>query len=49
MTDFTALLDCYTIEEILEYNDLTLEDCIAFLVAEKFVSLPDVLPLDLDD
>jgi hypothetical protein len=45
MTIYTDLLETYSIEEILEYNDLTTEDCLEFLVEEGFVELPEVKPL----
>ena len=49
MTDYTAILDCYSLEEILELNDITLEECLIFLVQEKYIELPEIQPLDLDD
>ncbi len=45
MTEYTDLLETYTIEDILELNDLTAEDCLEFLVEEGFVELPEVKPL----
>jgi len=46
--NLTTLLDVYTLEEILELNDKTPEDCLEFLVEEKFVKLPNIKPLDFD-
>lgn len=46
---YTAYLETYTLEEILELNDKTEEDCLEFLVEEKFVELPRIKPLDFDD
>lgn len=45
----SKVLEVYTLEEILELNDLTTEECLEFLVEEDFLSLPEVLPVDLDD
>lgn len=45
MNDYEAALELYTIEEILELNDLTTEECLEFLVDEGFVSLPRIKPL----
>ena len=43
---YSAILDAYSLEEILELNDLTTEDCLEFLVEEGFVSLPEIKPLE---
>ena len=45
MTLYTDLLETYSIEEILELNDLTAEDLLEFLVEEGFVELPEIKPL----
>lgn len=45
MTEYTDFLETYSLEEILELNDLTAEDCLEFLVEEGFVELPEVKPL----
>lgn len=49
LTIYATLLEVYTLEEILELNDKTEEDCLEFLVEEKFVDLPKIKPLDFDD
>lgn len=41
------ILDTYTLEEILELNELTLVDALLFLVKEEFIELPEPLPVDL--
>lgn len=48
MTDYAAVLDCYSITELLELNDKTEEELLIFLVEEGYIDLPDVQPLDLD-
>ena len=48
MTDYAAILDCYSIEDILELNDMTAEELLIYLVEEKVISLPEVTPLDLE-
>lgn len=40
-----VLLETYTLEQILEQNDLTEADALHFLVEEEFVTLPKVLPV----
>jgi hypothetical protein len=49
VTDYNAILECYSIEEILELNDKTTEELLLFLVEERFVKLPKPLPLEFDD
>lgn len=49
MTIYSATLDVYTLEEILELNDLTTEDALEFMVDEKYITLPDIQPLDFGD
>ena len=43
-----TLLEVYTLEELLELNDKTEEDCLEFLVEEKFIELPKIKPLDFE-
>jgi hypothetical protein len=42
------VLDVYSLEEILELNDLTEVDVLYFLVSEQFVTLPEPLPLGVE-
>jgi len=49
VTDCSTILDCYSLEEILELNDMTPEDCLIYLLDEKMISLPEVKPLEYDD
>ncbi len=49
MTSYATLLEVYTLEELLELNDKTEEDCLEFLVEEKFIKLPTIKPLDFDE
>ncbi len=49
MNIYDTYLETYTIEEILELNDKTEEECLEFLVEEGFVELPKIKPLDFDD
>lgn len=46
MIDWEALLQIYSIEEILELGDLTDEDVLEFLYEEGFLILPDIGVLD---
>lgn len=38
----------YSLEDILEQNDLTTEDALEFMVEEEFLALPPVTPLEFD-
>jgi len=49
VTIYATYLETYTLEEILELNDKTEEDCLEFLVEEKFIELPKIKPLDFDE
>jgi hypothetical protein len=44
-----TLLEAYTLEELLELNDKTEEDCLEYLVDTKFINLPRIKPLDFDE
>lgn len=44
-----TFLETYTLEEILELNDLTEADALRLLVEGGHVSLPDPRPVDTDD
>lgn len=46
--NYELLLSTYSLDDILEYNDLTTEDVLQFLVESKFVKLPDYQPIDFD-
>lgn len=43
------VLQTYTLSEIFEYNDLTEDEVLKFLVEQEFVQLPKILPVDLID
>jgi len=49
LTDYSTILDVYSLEEILELNDVTPEEALIFLIEEKFIKLPSIRPLNLDD
>lgn len=42
-------LETYSLEEILEMNELTEEDVLLYLVEQEFLTLPNPKPVDLDD
>jgi len=48
LTDYAAVLDVYTLEELLEHNDITTEECLEYLVETRFVKLPEVEPLEFE-
>lgn len=41
------ILETYSLEDILEYNDKTVEECLQFLLDLEYIELPEVLPVDL--
>lgn len=45
--DLERILDTYSLEEIFELNDLTEVDVVLFLVEQKFLELPEPLPVDV--
>lgn len=49
MTSLSAVLDTYSLEDILEMNDLTTEEVLEYLVRHKIITLPEVLPVEFDD
>ncbi len=40
------LLEVYTLEEILEYNDITVEELLEMLLETGYIKLPEVEPLE---
>lgn len=49
MTNYTTILELYTLEQLLELNDLTTEEALEYLVESKFLDLPTIKPLDFDE
>lgn len=45
---YSTVLETYSLEEILELNDLTAEDCLEFLVEEGYIALPEIKPLEFE-
>lgn len=48
MSIYKNALELYSLEEILEYNDISPEDALEFLVEEEFITLPEVEQLEFD-
>ncbi len=44
----SAVLEAYSLEEILELNDITNEEALDYLVAHGFLTLPEIQPLEFD-
>jgi len=44
----SALLETYTLSEILEMNDLTEEEVIEYLVRHGIIDLPEIKPLEFE-
>jgi hypothetical protein len=47
--NYARILEVYSLEDILELNDKTSEDCLGFLVEEGYIDLPSIKPLDFND
>lgn len=45
----SAILEAYTLSEILEINDLTEEEALEYLVVHGKIKLPELRPLEFDD
>jgi len=46
--NYTAILDVYSLEDILELNDVTTEEALEFMVEEEFIKLPTIKPLEFE-
>jgi len=46
---YAAILEVYSLEELLELNDKTEEECLEYLVDTRYIKLPNIKPLDFDD
>jgi len=44
--DYAQLLQTYTLGEIIEWNELTEEEVLQFLVEQEYISLPQPTPVD---
>lgn len=42
------MLETYSFSEILEWNELTEEDVLTFLLEQQFLELPDPRPADYE-
>jgi len=38
-------LEVYTLEDILEHNDLTIEEALTILIDQGYIELPEVRPV----
>lgn len=43
--DVSAALEIFTLEDILEHNDLTVEEALVALIREGIIELPDIRPV----
>jgi hypothetical protein len=46
MVDIVKFLEVYSLEEILAYNDLTVEELLEMLIESGYIKLPEVEPLE---
>lgn len=47
--NYSSLLETYTLQDILELNDIDETECLKFLVESEFVTLPEIQPLEFND
>jgi hypothetical protein len=47
--DIERILETYSLEVLLELNDLTIVDACEFLLEEGFIELPNIKPLDVQE
>lgn len=47
--EIERILEVFSIEDLIEMSDQTIEAAVAFLYLEGFIKLPDVKPLVFDD
>jgi len=45
---YAAILDVYSLEDILELNNVTTEEALEFMVEEEFIKLPAIKPLEFE-
>jgi len=48
LIDYSAILEVYSLSELLELNDRTEEEALEFMLRNEFIELPEVRPIDLD-
>lgn len=47
--DYDKVLETYPLDELFEYNDLTEAEVLEYLIEQGFLSLPEMLPVDVYD
>lgn len=47
--NYAAILDTYSLAELIELNDLTEEEVLEHLVNQHFLKLPELQPLEFDE
>lgn len=47
-SQYDKVLETYSLDEILEWNNITEEEALEFLVTRDFLSLPNPRPIDCD-
>lgn len=47
--NYAAVLETYSLIELLELNDITEEEALEHLVTQGFLKLPELQPIDFDD
>lgn len=47
--NYAAVLETYSLIELLELNDITEEEALEHLVTQGFLRLPELTPLEFDE
>lgn len=47
--NYAAILDTYSLDELIELNDIPEEDILRILVEANVLHLPEVQPLEFDE
>lgn len=47
--EIDKILECYSLEQIIQLNDLTEAEVLLILVEEDVLKLPSILPVDIHD
>jgi hypothetical protein len=47
--NYSTVLEAYSLQELIELNDKTEEECLEYLVETRYIKLPEVLPIEFDD
>jgi len=47
--NYAAILETYTLQELIELNDIDEEDILRILIEADVLHVPEILPLEFDE